>query len=208
MNKLTAANTFKLLVLLVSVAGLLLLNGCARYARTINTLYEPGGVTVYGGKGDVYVVIPENQQTKSPDIKWVIGEVKNDDNKKIDELLSTRSSAELAQSALNQELKRAGYTVLPVAQRPATYTKMVDITKIDISLDQLSDFADIKATCRINLGMDVYKNGTLIRKLQYESSSTKTDIKDRDLLAQKVLQDALQSVMKNATPDLVRYLEQ
>jgi uncharacterized lipoprotein YajG len=205
MNKLLK-QTLMIITLLMATTALMFLSGCARYARTINTLYEPGA-TVRGGSGEVYIVIPENQQTKSPDIKWVIGVVKNDDNKKIDELLSSRSPAELAQSALSQELKRAGYTVLPAVQRPEKHTKLIDISKIDISLDQLSDFADIKATCRVQLGMDLYKNGTLIRKLQYESSATKTDIKDRDLLAQKVLQDALQSAMLNATPDLVQYLE-
>jgi hypothetical protein len=50
--------------------------------------------------------------------------------------------------------------------------------------------------------MDVYKNGQQIKRLQYESSSSKTDIKDRDMLARIVLEDALKSIMREAMPEL------
>jgi len=189
------------LIMLIMLAG-----GCARYARSVNMLYNPAAVSQQGS-GDLYVVIPENQLTPSAQVKWVLGKVTDDENKMIDELFSPRSPAELAQSALSLELKRTGYTVLPVAKRPDAHTKLIDISKVDISLNQLSDFADLKATCRVLVALDIYKNGELIRKLEYQSLSSKTDIKDRDLLARVVLQEALQSVMTKALPDLVQLLE-
>lgn len=194
---------FKLLALIMLI---ILVGGCARYARSVNMLYDPAAVSQQGS-GDLYIVIPENQVTPSAQVKWVLGTVTDDENKKIDELFSPRSPAELAQSALTQELKQSGYTVLPTAKRPEAHVKLIDISKVDISLNQLSDFADLKATCRVLIALDVYKNGKLIRKLEYQSLSSKTDIKDRDLLARVVLQEALQSVMTKALPDLIQLFE-
>lgn len=183
------------------VASIFLVSGCARYARNVNDLYVPTSL-IRNGNGEVYIVIQENQQTQSSDVKWVLGNVMNDEKKKIDEIMSPRSGAELIQAALEQELKKSGYSVMPVAKKPAKSTYLVDLTKTDIDLDQISDTVDLKATCKIIAGMDIYKNGTLIKKLQFEAMSSKTDIKDRDRLARTVLQEALQSVMSKATPEL------
>lgn len=182
-------------------SGLLLTSGCARYARNVSDLYEPTTL-IRNGSGEVYIVIQESQQTQSPDVKWVLGKVLDDDKNKIDEVLSPRSGAELIQAALEQELKKSGYSTFPTAKKPSTSTYMVDLTKTDIDLDQVSDTVDLKATCRIVAGMDIYKNGALIKKLQFEALSSKTDIRDRDQLARNVLREALQSVMSKATPEL------
>jgi hypothetical protein len=194
---------FKLVpfAMLITIACLLLVSGCARYARNVNTLYEPSAA-VRGGSGEVYIVIPESRQTHSSDIKWVLGTVKDGDNKNIDEVFSSRSPAEIIQAALGQELKRAGYTIIPTTKRPAAKQRVIDLTKSVIELDQISDLADLKAKCRVLMGMDVFKNGQQIKRIQYESTSSKTDIKDRDMLAKNVLEDALQSVMLEVMPDL------
>ncbi len=194
---------FKLIpfVLLVVLAGTMLLGGCARYARNVNTLYEPSAV-IRGGSGDVFVVIPESQQTQSTDIKWVFGKVKDDENKQIDEVFSTRSPAELIQSAFGVEFRKAGYTVIPATKIPAAGQKVLNLTKTEIDLEQVSALADLKSRCRVLVAVDVVKNGQLIKRLQYEAISSKTDIRDRDMLAETVLQEALQSVMLKAVPEL------
>ena len=74
-------------------------------------------------------------------------------------------------------------------------------------LDQVSDFADLKATCRVVVDIDIYRNGQLVRKQQYQAASTKTDIKDRNLLARAVLDEAMQAVMLNAVPGIIQQLE-
>lgn len=188
-------------VMLITCACLLLVSGCARYAHTVTTLYEPSA-TVSGGSGEVYIVIPENRQTRSPDIKWVLGTVKDNENKIIDELISPRSSAEILQAAFGQEFKKAGYTVIPTTKRPAAELRVIDLTKSEIELEQISDFAGLEAKCRVLVGVDVFKNGQQIKRVQYESTSSKSDIKDRDMLARNVLDDALKSVMLEAMPDL------
>ncbi|MHB8120751.1 MAG: hypothetical protein ACYDG4_01245 [Desulfuromonadaceae bacterium] len=185
-------------VILITIASLLFVSGCARYARNVNTFYNPSA-TVRGGSGELYVVIPENLQK---DVKWVLGKVKNDDNKVIDEITSPRSPAEIIQSALVLEFKRAGYTVIPVTKRPAAAQQVIDLTKAEIELEQISDLANLKVKCRVLAGFDIYKNGQHIKRVQHESTASRTDIKDRDLLAKNVLEDALKSLMREAVPEL------
>src|SRR6185369_5024110 len=86
-NMLTIIKKLKLVpcVMLITCICLLFVSGCARYARNVNTLYEPSA-NVRGGSGEVYIIIPENRQTHSSDIKWVLGQVKDDDNNNIDEV--------------------------------------------------------------------------------------------------------------------------
>jgi hypothetical protein len=201
--------SYKLLTLLLIATGtcLLFLSGCSRYARTVNTLYQPSA-TVRGGSGEVYVVIPESRQTNSPEIKWVVGTVKDDDNTIIDEVFSPRSPAEIIQDAFSQELRKAGYTVVPATKRPEAAERVLDLTKTVVELNQISDLADLKASCRVVVALDVFTKNQLIKRLQYESTSSKTDIKDRDMLARNTLEDALQSVMREAMPDLHRLFKQ
>jgi hypothetical protein len=167
----------------------------------VNALYQPT-TSVRGGSGEIYIVIPENRPQHSSDIKWVLGKVKDDDNNTIDEVFSPRSPAEIIQDAFGQEFRNAGYTVMPVTERPAGKERVIDLSKTVIDLEQVSDLADLKATCRVVAGVDLYRNGQQIKRLQYESTSTRTDIKDRDMLARIVLEDALRSVMREAMPDL------
>jgi len=189
------------LVMLVTCTFLLTAGGCARYARNVNALYEPSA-TIGGGSEEVYIVIPENRQTRSPDIKWVIGKVTDKDNQTIDELFSPRSPAEIIQGAFGQEFKKAGYTVIPVTARPAAGQRVIELTRAEIELEQKSALANIKVTCRVLLGVDLLRNGELIKRVQYESTSSRTDIRDRDTLAGNVLEDALRSVMQQAVPEL------
>ena len=205
----TIIKRFKLapFVMLIIFSGILFVSGCARYARNVNTLYEPG-VTVRGGSGDVYIVIPESRQTHSPDVRWAIGKVKDDENNDIDELFSPRSPAEIIQTAFGQEFRMAGYTVILTTKRPEANQRVIDLTKTEVELEQISDLMDLKAKCRVLAGVDLFKDGKQIKRLQYEATSSKTDIKDRDMLARNVLDDALQSVMLKAMPELHNMLKQ
>ena len=193
-------------VTLLTFTCLLFVSGCARYARNVNLLYEPTA-TVSGGSGEIYIIIPENKQTPSPDIKWVLGKVKDDDSKNIDEVSSPRSPAEIIQAAFGREFKKAGYTVIPTTKRPAAEQQAIDLTKTEIDLEQITDLADLKAKCRVLVGVDVFKNGKHIKRLQYEATSSRTDIKDRDMLAINVLEDSVQSIMQKAMPELHNLLK-
>lgn len=202
MNKnINKSKLVPFLMLITLTAVLLFVNGCTRYARTVDPLYEPS-TPVRGGNGEVYIVIPENRQTQTSGIKWVLGKVKDDKNKTIDEVYSSRSQAETIQAALGLELRKAGYSVLVVTKNPGVKPQVIDLVKTEIELEQISDFADLKAKCRVVAGMDISKNGQMVKRLQYEATSSRRDIKDREILAGKVLKEALQSIMLKAMPDL------
>jgi hypothetical protein len=65
--------------LLVLIMLIMLVGGCARYARSVNMLYDPVAVSQQGS-GDLYVVIPENQLTPSAQVKWTLGKVTDSKN--------------------------------------------------------------------------------------------------------------------------------
>ncbi len=201
MNYQTIKSYLAPFVILLTLTCLITALGCARYTRDVNTIYEPTS-PARGGSGDVYVVIPANRQTNSPGVKWVLGTVYNDDNTKIDEITSPRSPEEIIQEAFSLELKKAGYNVILATKMPAGAQRAIDLTKTDIELDQITDITDLIAKCRVFVAADIYLNSKMVKRFQYESKSSKTDIKDRDMLARAVLEDALHSVMLKAMPEL------
>jgi len=188
-------------------AVLLAVTGCARYARQVALVYEPV-VSAKGGSGDLYIVIPPDQQTRNDKVKWVIGKVENEDGDTIDEVMSPLSGYELVQDALGQELRKAGYGVIPSVARPGAKANAIDLVKVNLSLDQVSSLTDIKATCRMIVSLEVFKNGALVKKLQYDSTFNKTDIQDRNLVAKVLLRDTLQAAMKRAVPDIIAALSE
>lgn len=191
----------RLYLLLIACIGVLFLSGCSRYAHNADLLYEPT-TTVRGGSGELSIVIPENKQTQYSNVKWVLGKVTDNENNQIDNIYSSRSSAEILQTALTLELSRAGYKVIQDVKPTSTAVRAIHLSRIDIELDQISELVDIKAKCKVVVGMDVFKAGQLVKRLQYESKSSITDIKGRDMLAKSVLKDALQSVMLQAVPEV------
>jgi hypothetical protein len=203
---MNTSKTSKILLLISLLIVIAFNSGCVRYAKDVSILYEPI-TTVRGGSGTLHLVSSADQQTKAENIKWVIGTVKNDQNKKIDEILSSTSATEIVKDAFNQELKKAGYSVVSVTARPVDSAKSIVMTSVEVQLDQLSDIADIKATCTLVVSLDMYKNGQLIKKLQYQSKSSENAIKDRDLLANRVLKEAIQSALQKAVPDTIAIFE-
>ena len=196
---------FGFITFLAIFAVILATTGCARYARQVSIIYDPA-VSARGGSGDLYIVIPPDQQPRNNKIKWVIGNVNNYDGSKIDEIMSLQSPSELVRDALGQELRKAGFTVIHATSNPATQSNILNLINVDLSLDQQSDIVDIKANCRLIISIDVFKKGVLIKRLQYDSTFNKSDIKDRNLLAKAVLQETLQSAMQRAVPDIMATL--
>lgn len=197
-------DTVKLLLLLILT---MITSGCARYANSINMLYDPVA-SIRGMSGDLFVTIAPPAVKRDGDFVWVLGDVTDDDGKVIDHLTSPRSATELVQAALVQEFKQSGYNVIPTTNKHAEAQRAVEVSRAEVVINQVSDFADIKATCKLLIGLNIRKNGHVVRRLQYETKYTKTDIKDRDLLVHTVFREALQSAMRQAIPEVTAILEQ
>ena len=193
-------------LLALCLLALLFLGGCATYTRQIVLRYDPVTTTRFGG-GDLYLVNAEPQPPTASGA-WAIGTTKNAENQIIDTLWSGVSPAGLVQNAMGRELDRTGYEVIPQKKAPDLSNKLVEITEAAISVDQVSNISRINASCTIRISLTVMRNGAPVRKLHYEAKGTDLAIKDRDRLAETMLRNTMQDIMRQAVPDIVAILEQ
>ena len=78
---------------------------------------------------------------------------------------------------------------------------------MEFNLDQVSSITNINVSGKLNIEIDLSKNGQFQRKLRYDLSSSRIDVKDRDILARNLLKEMLQSAMLTAVPDIVSALD-
>ena len=193
-------------LLALGLLALLILGGCATYTKQLVMRYDPITTTRFGG-GDLYLINAELQPPTASGA-WAIGNTKNGDGVMVDTLWSGVSPAGLVQSALQRELGQTGYAVIPAQKAPDLYSKVVEITEARVVVDQITKVPQVDATCTISVSLTVMKNGAPVRKLRYEAKSSDLAIKERDRLAETILRNTMQDVMKQAIPDIVANLEQ
>ena len=193
-------------LLALGLMALLILGGCATYTKQLVMRYDPISTTRFGG-GDLYLINAELQPPTASGA-WSIGNTKNGDGMMVDTLWSGVSPAGLVQSALQRELGQTGYAVIPAKKAPDLYSKVVEITEARVVVDQITKVPQVDAVCTISVSLTVMKNGTPVRKLHYEAKGSDLAIKDRDRLAETMLRNTMQDLMKQAIPDIVANLEQ
>ena len=193
-------------LLALGLMALLILGGCATYTKQLVMRYDPITTTRFGG-GDLYLINAELQPPTASGA-WAIGNTKNGDGVMVDTLWSGVSPAGLVQSALQRELGQTGYAVIPAQKAPDLYSKVVEITEARVVVDQITKVPQVDAVCTISVSLTVMKNGAPVRKLRYEAKSSDLAIKERDRLAETILRNTMQDVMRQAIPDIVANLEQ
>ncbi|MFA6499568.1 MAG: hypothetical protein WC256_02980 [Desulfurivibrionaceae bacterium] len=193
-------------LLALSLITLLALGGCATYTKQLVMRYDPITTSRFGG-GDLYLINAELQPPTASGA-WAIGNTKNGDGLMVDTLWSGVSPAGLVQSALQRELSQTGYAVIPAKKAPDLYSKVVEITEARVVVDQITKVPQVDAVCTISVSLTVMKNGTPVRKLHYEAKGSDLAIKNRDQLAETMLRNTMQDLMKQAIPDIVANLEQ
>ncbi|MBU2539194.1 MAG: hypothetical protein KKH22_12230 [Proteobacteria bacterium] len=193
-------------LLALALMALLILGGCATYTRQVVLRYDPITTSRFGG-GDLYLINAELQPPTASGA-WAIGNTKNGDGVMVDTLWSGVSPAGLVESALQRELSKTGYAVIPAKQAPDMYSKVIEITAATVNIDQITKIPQVDATCTISVSLTVMKNGAPVRKLHYEAKGSDLAIKDRDRLAETMLRTTMQDMMKQAIPDIVNNLEQ
>ncbi len=193
-------------LLALGLMALLFLGGCATYTRQVVLRYDPITTTRFGG-GDLYLLNAELQPPTASGA-WAIGTAKTGDGVMFDTLWSGVSPAGLVQSALQRELGQTGYQVISAKKAPDLYSKVVEITEARVIVDQVSKIPQVDAVCTISVSLTVMKNGAPVRKLHYEAKGSDLAIKYRDQLAETILRNTMQDVMKQAIPDIIANLEQ
>lgn len=195
------------LLLLAALAFAALVQGCATGDRRVDILYHPVA-EAKGGSGDLYLVQgvrPEGGQAAG--IQWILGSVAKDDGEKLGDIVTDVAPANLVMDALNQELTRAGYRVLTTASVPSDAEKALALNAVSIKLNDKHSVVKDEAECSVRITVQPWRSGSAVSNLSYDAQYSETVASDRDELPSKTLQKALQLLMKQSTPEIVRTLE-
>lgn len=189
----------------VGVLLAVMVAGCATGNRKVTVLYQP---VVHDGTGvgDLYLAESPGSVGRA-DIEWVVGTVKNSDGVALGDIVTPIAPADLAVDALKQELTAAGYKVSTVGSLPQQVAKGVVVTGTEIRLEDRSSLVKEEGTSRVKITLELWKNGTKLKKLSYESSFSDFAVKDRESLLQATLQKALQDAMERAIPEIIAAFE-
>jgi hypothetical protein len=196
------------LVLLLALAFAALLQGCATGDKRVDILYRPVA-EVKGGSGDLYLVQgvrPEGGQAAG--IQWILGSVNKEDGEKLGSIVTDVAPANLVMDALNQELTRAGYRVLTTDSLPPDAKKALSLNSVSLKLNDKHSLVKDEAECAVRMTVQPWRNGSAVSNLTYDAQYSETVASDRDRLPSKTVQKALQLLMNQAVPEIVRTLEQ
>lgn len=182
----------------------LLVAGCATTNQKVTVLYQP--VVHDGtGAGELYLA-GTGRSAGHADIQWVVGTVKNSDEEPVGDIVSPIASADLVTDAFKQELAAAGYTTNLVGSLPQGTAKGIVVTGADIHLEEVSSLIKAEGTSRVKVSVEVWRQGRVVKKLAYEERISDFAVKDRDQLLPTILQKALQEIMKQAVPEIIKVL--
>ncbi|OIP47313.1 MAG: hypothetical protein COX17_02505 [Deltaproteobacteria bacterium CG23_combo_of_CG06-09_8_20_14_all_60_8] len=193
-------------LLVLCLLALFSLEGCATNTKQIFLRYDPI-TTLRSEGGNLYLVNTEPQPPSASGL-WMIGNTKSSDNQIIGNLWSGLSPASLVQNALDRELERTGYKVIPQKKTPDPAAMVVEISTAAIDIEQTSKLSRIDADCTITVSLTIKKSGAPVRTLYYEAKGSDLAIKNRDQLAETMLRITMQDVMRQAIPDIVKHLAQ
>jgi hypothetical protein len=189
--------------------SLVLFAGCATAPPPVSILYSPS-VETRGGAGSLFL----NAVTKHPTrnnvdqgIRFVIGKQMDSYGMITGEILSVNSEEDMMLDATRRELTAAGYSVESGTSMPRGVTKGLDLTAIQVELDETASIPKIEAAGTVKVSMDVWKNGVVVKKLSYESKVSETSIINRDTLPREIIEKGLRGVLSQAVPDIISVLE-
>ncbi len=181
-----------------------MLAGCAT-DRKITLLYQPS-VFATGGSGTLYLAAsgarPASGKTDS--VQWIIGKVKNSDGDTVGDVVTTIAPGDLILDAFNQELTRAGYKVMRVKALPGDVSKGVDVSGLNINMLEVTSIMKSEGKSNLTVSLELWKNGKKFKKLDYQTGFSDFALKDRNLLLPEILQKALQNLMEQAVPEIIR----
>ncbi len=201
--------TLRYILLFVVLAVSTLLAACAPSDLVIRPSYQPIGESK--GAGGPLVVASALETPAghggAERVQFVYGEVKDTDGKVMGSVVSQTSPTAVVRDALQMELLKAGYTVQVAQALPAGVEQGVVLTAATVTLDEVSSLVKIEADCKVNLSLELWKKGALVRRLTYGKNVSDFAVRDREQLHRQLLQKALGAVMKDATADLVKYLK-
>ncbi|GAC1451374.1 MAG: hypothetical protein PVSMB11_12440 [Desulfuromonadaceae bacterium] len=201
MNRASA----KIVILLMGLVTVLTA-GCAQVAHKVDVLYTPLA-TYRGGNGPLELVVNDKDKSDpSPSIRWVLGQIKNTEGVVTEDIISTIRPHDVLANAFKQELTAAGYQI-SFSKALDKYTgKGIVFTDISVQLEEVPSLAKLESSCTILLKMDLWKSGAVVKRSEYRSKLSDIAVVDRDQLPGSLFQKAIQEIMYQAVPDIIRNL--
>jgi len=205
-----ATVTERLFHLIAAVLLVLAVAGCATTAdRKVTLLYEPT-VHATGGSGELYLA----KEAESPPsganqaVQWVVGSIKDRDGNKTGSIVTDTMPVDLVLQAFSAELKAAGYTVVPVSDVPSKAVKGISLGNAVITLDEVASLVKVEAKSSVKVSAEIWRDGSRVTRLTYETVNSDMTVTGRDQFLRETLGKALQNLMREAVPALIKVLEQ
>ncbi|HJV64097.1 MAG TPA: hypothetical protein VJ550_00035 [Geomonas sp.] len=193
--------------LLMAMGVFAVLQGCATPDRRADILYRPVA-NVKGGSGDLYLVQGVHRPSgESAGVQWVLGKVVDNDGNKVANVVTDQAPANLVMDALNQELKGAGYSVIVTETPPDPGSRSLTLKDVAIRLNDTHSVVKDVANCSVKMSVEPRLQGTVSGSSSYQAEYSDTAVGDREQLPADILQKALQLLMTQAVPDIVKSLE-
>jgi hypothetical protein len=192
---------------IIIAALITLIAGPAVADQNVNFLYHATALG-RGGSGDIYLSQGIQPLSGRPQVDWIIGGIRNGSGEKTGNVLSSTPPVDTLMDAFSQELKGAGYNVIPVEALPDGVAKGIRLTTVSLRLDEVDRFYKVEAKCNFKVSLEVWRNGTNIKKLDYESSYEDSTFLDRDMILLKAEQAALEQLMARAVREAILLIEQ
>jgi hypothetical protein len=181
--------------------------GCAQVAHKVDVLYSPLA-TYRGGTGSLELATVDSARDgrSGPSIRWVLGQIKDTEGAATGEIISSIRPQDVITDAFEQELTAAGYQISFSKALDKQTKKGVVFTSISVQLEEIPSLAKLESSCTILLKMDLWKSGAVVKRSEYRSKLSDIAVVDRDQLPGSLYQKAIQEIMYQAVPDIIRNL--
>lgn len=198
-----------MLRLIIILAGILTISGCAFVDQKVDLSYETV-VNAKGGSGDVFIAKPKeiHNLNKKPSGEWIIGTVKNTYGMKTADVVTSNDIGDWITGALLKELNLAGYNVIPVKELPDDVPKGIDITILRVFVDQDVGFWTVGAISDLQFTIELWKNGVKVKIFNVSAKGDERDVLGTAQTKGISLKKALQSAMRQAVPEIITTFEQ
>ncbi len=195
----------KIMVSLLCLLGSSLLAGCAFNGKMVELPYAPV-VNAVGGGGELYLAKsaePASSERKGR-ASWIVGVMKNNEGEQIGDVVTGVPPGDLLLHAFAEEFRSAGYAVKTVGAIPTGAVAGIYFSRLTIAMEQATSMMKLDARSKVTVAAELWQNGKQIATLDYEKAYADSAVTKRDQLLQFTLEKAVQDLMKQAVPEIIR----
>jgi hypothetical protein len=200
----------RFLNLLITVLIMVLpgLTGCATVDQKIALNYAPVDRPFDRHDGEIVVsrVEPPSSVQNSKG-EWIIGSINNVHGVHLADLLSDHSLGEWMADAMVLELKHAGYSVTSAPSLPASVSRGILITNINVHLNVDKGLVSDQVKQELTFNVEVFLNGAKVKTFSLASRDNSTLVTASKETKEKIMLQSLQDAMQRIIPDIVALIE-